>query len=97
MRRALIGLPAAPDATPRSDLALWRDCCAGVEPAEALHTRDREDLVAGLVERGWTDQQIATHTRMTTYTTARIRERLGLAPNQPRALAELPDRIEESA
>ncbi|SDZ51552.1 hypothetical protein SAMN05216215_108740, partial [Saccharopolyspora shandongensis] len=33
---------------------------------------------------GWTDPQIAAHCRMTTYTTARIRDRLRLAPNHPR-------------
>lgn len=63
---------------PRSGVLLWQDCCAGKEPAEALDPRDREDLVAGLVERGWTDLEIAAHTRMTLYTTARIRQRIGM-------------------
>lgn len=65
----------------RSGQLLWRACCAGREPAESLDPRDREDLVAALVERGWTDVQIAVLTRMSTYTTARIRGRLGLPAN----------------
>lgn len=62
----------------RSGQLLWRACCAGREPAEALDPRDREDLVASLVERGWSDVDIAVLTRMSTYTTARIRQRIGL-------------------
>lgn len=54
---------------------------AGREPAEALTTHDRHRLVAELTARGWPDVRIAELTRMTTYTTARIRHRLGLAPN----------------
>jgi hypothetical protein len=65
----------------RSGVLLWKACCAGREPAEALDTRDREDLVAALVFRGWTDVEIAVLTRMSTYTTARIRSRLGLPAN----------------
>jgi hypothetical protein len=60
---------------------LWEACCAGREPAEALDPRDREDLVFALAASGWADVEIAVHTRMSTYTTARIRERLGLATN----------------
>lgn len=56
---------------------------AGREPAEALTTRDRARLVAHLVRQGWTDVQIAGLTRMTTYTTARIRTRLDLPANPP--------------
>jgi hypothetical protein len=48
-----------------------------------LTTRDREDLVWLLVEAGWTDAQIAQHTCLTVYTTARIRTRLGLVGNEP--------------
>ena len=62
----------------------WKQCLAGEEPAEILPPRDREDLVYVLVhELGWTDREVAAHTRMTDYTTARIRDRLGLKPNQP--------------
>lgn len=65
----------------RSGRLLWEACCAGREPAEALDPRDREDLVAGLVESGWADVEIAVHTRMSTYTAARIRDRVGARPN----------------
>lgn len=67
-----------PVSAARSGQVLWRACCAGREPAESLDPRDREDLVAGLVERGWSDVDIAVLTRMSTYTTARIRHRIGL-------------------
>lgn len=66
----------------RSNHKLWLACWEGTEPAEALSTRDREDLVWRLHEQGLTDLEIAEHTRMTDYTTARIRERLGMKPNQ---------------
>lgn len=69
-------------AVPRSGQQLWLRCCLGLEPAEMLDTRDREDLVAELVGRGWTDVQIAVHTKMSTYTTGRIRRRLGLPSNR---------------
>lgn len=52
-------------------------------PAEALATEDRARLVAELHRLGWDDTAIASHTRMTTYTTARIRGALGLLPNRP--------------
>lgn len=53
----------------------------GHEPAEALTEHDRGRLVAELHGLGWDDQRIAQHTRMTTYTTTRIRGALGLLPN----------------
>lgn len=68
---------------PRSGRHLWLACWNGQLPAEVLSTRDREDLVWHLVDRGWTDREIAEHTCMTEYTTARIRTRLGLAGNEP--------------
>jgi hypothetical protein len=77
-RRTFAGEPVA---RPRSGQLLWQACCQGREPAEALDPRDREDLVEELVVQGWTDTEIATLTRMSTYTTARIRTRLGLPPN----------------
>lgn len=62
----------------------WKQCLVGAEPAEILPTRDRADLVYLLVhDLGWTDREVCDHTRMTDYTTARIRNRLGLKPNQP--------------
>lgn len=61
----------------------YRLAMRGDEPAEALVPADRELLVRTLVEWGWRDVRIAELTRMTTYTTCRIRERIGLAANQP--------------
>lgn len=54
----------------------------GELPADALPTRQRWRLVAELHAYGWTDSDIAEWTRMTTYTSARIREGMGLAPNK---------------
>ncbi|GAB3670460.1 hypothetical protein GCM10027597_01770 [Saccharopolyspora tripterygii] len=82
-RRPLTNPPTAP--TARSPQRRWRACCRGELPAEALSTRDREDLVAELHTRGWTDAQIALHTRMSLYTTARIRDRIGRDPNPEQA------------
>lgn len=62
---------------------LYRRCRAGEAPAEVLPPKDRERLVAALWECGWTDVEIADHTRMSTYTTARIRERLELSIRRP--------------
>jgi hypothetical protein len=67
---------------PSASTVVLADAFRGHEPAEALSTHDREHLVAEFVEAGWTDLQIACHTRMTTYTTARIRQRLGLRRNR---------------
>lgn len=75
---AAVALAAA-----RSDWRLWRACWEGREPAELLTTQDREDLVWQLHALGWSDGQIADHTWMTEYTTARIRERIGLAEHEP--------------
>jgi hypothetical protein len=66
---------------PLADQKLLAACRAGLEPAEALPAYARDWLVHDLVCEGWTDVEIATWTRMSTYTTARIRERLGLKPN----------------
>ncbi|WP_190824736.1 hypothetical protein [Saccharopolyspora pogona] len=73
---------------PCSSVSLWSACCRGEMPAEALLRRDREDLVWQLHQRGWTDTEIATHCRMTTYTTGRILDRLGLEPNEHRRSAD---------
>ena len=61
---------------------LFEACLAGREPAESLPTELRTRLVAQLVAQGWTDAEIAALTRMSTYTTARIRERVGLPPGR---------------
>lgn len=63
-----------------TDAALRSACWRGDIPAEALSTEDREQLVYDLWAARWTDAEIATRTQMTTYTTARIRARLGLVP-----------------
>jgi uncharacterized protein YerC len=65
-----------------ADEKLLKACRAGLEPAEMLPTYARDWLVVDLVAEGWTDVEIASHTRMSTYTTARIRTRLGLAANK---------------
>lgn len=65
----------------RTPYAKWHRCCLGEFPAEALTPGDREDLIRQLHQLGWSDVDIAIHTKQSTYTTARIRERLGLAPN----------------
>ncbi|MBN9739535.1 hypothetical protein DMP23_00175 [Amycolatopsis sp. A1MSW2902] len=57
-------------------------CCRGEIPADALDTRDRETVVARLHAAGLTDTEIAEATRLTTYTTGRIRARLGLAAHE---------------
>ena len=64
-------------------IRLYERALAGDEPAEALDIDLRELLVSTLHERGWSDVQIAAHCRMTTYTTGRIRDRLGLPANRP--------------
>lgn len=64
---------------------LYRQALDGTQPAEALPTHLRWRLVMELHRLGWLDVEIAEHTAMTTYTTARIRDCLGLRPNRPRA------------
>ena len=78
-----------PATAPISRARLQIECWKGELPAEVLTTVEREHLVYELWLDGWTDVEIATHTRMTTYTTGRIRARLGLAahPARERAIA----------
>lgn len=78
---------APPDTATLSRARLWGACYRGDLPAELLPTRDREALLSELHGAGWTDVEIATHTRLTTYTTGRIRARLGLAAHQRKAAA----------
>lgn len=73
-----------PHTRPITDRHAYRACVAGRSPAEVLDTGDRERLVAELHRLGWSDVEIAAHCRMTTYITGRIRDRLELAPNNPR-------------
>lgn len=69
-------IPPRTLANVRSHQRMWERACRGLEPAEALDHRDREDLVAQLLEAGWVVPEIAEHTRMTAYTTARIANRV---------------------
>ncbi|MFD2421629.1 hypothetical protein [Amycolatopsis pigmentata] len=73
-----------PGGRPITQHALYNACWRGELPAEALDTNTREHLVYDLWLHGWTDTEIAAHTSMTTYTAARIRARLGLAPHHAR-------------
>ena len=63
---------------PVYDQYLYDQCRAGLEPAELLTTVAREHLVYELWLLGWADVEVATYTRMSTYTAAAIRTRLGL-------------------
>lgn len=54
----------------------------GEVPAERLDRAERDRLVRVLHGYGWSDVEIAEHTWMTVYTTARIRIRLGLGRNE---------------
>lgn len=67
-------VPRKPFTSPQT-LAL---CWAGKEPAELLTRGERDLLVFELWAKGWTDREISAHTKLTEYTTCRIRERLGL-------------------
>jgi hypothetical protein len=66
-------IPHRPLARLRHGGPLWQACCRGDEPAESLSQEARRALVGLLAGRGWSDREIAEHTRMTLYTTARIR------------------------
>lgn len=83
MRPSIHGrpVPPRPDTRPVLRAHLRARCWAGAEPAEALDTVDREQLITELWAAGWTDVEIASHTRLSTYTTGRIRDRVGLEPN----------------
>lgn len=72
-----------------TDEVAWWMAMDGNLPAEALRPLDRHVLVLVLHQKGWTDVEIAAHTRMTTYTTGRIRARLGLAPNTNSSTSEV--------
>ncbi|WP_344677353.1 hypothetical protein [Saccharopolyspora taberi] len=74
-----------PDTRPITNRIAYRACVQGEQPAEILAPADRERLVYELHHHGWTDIEIAAHTRMTTYTVGRIRTRLGLGANHGRA------------
>lgn len=75
--RAVPGQP--PPTQPILYRRLTAACWNGGLPAELLQRGDRDQLIYDLWEAGWTDAEVAVHTRLTTYTAARIRARLGLA------------------
>jgi len=68
-----------PDTAPMARGRLMSACRRGELPAEVLDTADRDHLVYDFWAAGWSDVEIAIQTRMSTYTTGRIRARLGLA------------------
>lgn len=78
-------IAARPVPMRRGDDFLLSEARNGHLPAEALPTLLRHQLVRELHNYGWTDLEIADHTRMTLYTAARIRDFLRLRPNRPRA------------
>lgn len=61
--------------------ANYRLALAGRLPAEALVWPYRRRIVGVLAREGWTDAQMAAHTKWTTYTVARIRTAMGLPAN----------------
>lgn len=69
----------------RGEWAAYRAAREGDLPAEALPTHLRWRLVAELHRAGLGDVEIAELTRLSTFTTARIRAGMGLRPNRPRA------------
>ncbi|HEY3477325.1 MAG TPA: hypothetical protein VGL02_00370 [Streptomyces sp.] len=81
--RAVPGQP--PPTRPIAYRRLLEACWAGRLPAELLEPGDRDQLIYDLWKEGWTDAQVAVHTRLTTYTAARIRLRLGLAARPMRS------------
>lgn len=77
-------------AQPRDSSEPYDAVLSGLAPAEALTTENRERVVISLVDRGMSDREIAELTRMTTYTTARIRDRLRMRAN-PNGQRRSPD------
>lgn len=65
-------------AAEHGDAESARRCLRGELVAEELSTRARELVVAWSHAHGRTDAETAAHTRMSTYTAARIRVRLRL-------------------
>jgi hypothetical protein len=73
------GSPPKPDTQPLHYQRVWAAVWRGELPAEVLPTKDKERLVAELWAAGWSDLEIACHTKWSTYTVTRLRERLGLS------------------
>ncbi|PWK81681.1 hypothetical protein C8D88_11692 [Lentzea atacamensis] len=78
-QRDAMPTPARPATSPLVLAACW----AGREPAERLTRGERDLLFFDLWRRGWSDLEIAVHMKESTYTTCRIRERLGLEARRP--------------
>lgn len=75
--------PRAPPREYKGEWSLYRRALEGDVPAEMLPTHLRWRLVATLHRAGLTDVEIAEISRMSTYTTVRIRAGMGLKPNNP--------------
>lgn len=74
--------PPQPDTRGMKRATLLSACWRGDIPAEVLDDRaDRERLISDLWLAGWTDTEMAAHTKWSTYTVARIRARIGLGPH----------------
>lgn len=63
---------------PATSPHLFALCRRGQVPAEELSSEDRDRLIRMLWKRCWSVSEIAAHTKLSTYTTARILDRLGL-------------------
>jgi hypothetical protein len=79
-----------PEPRNRSEERLLGEALAGDRPAEDLPEYLRHKTFLVLHNWGWTDMQMAEHTRTSLYTTARIRDYLGLEPNRDRHVAGAP-------
>ncbi|WP_156365201.1 hypothetical protein [Sciscionella sediminilitoris] len=75
----LVRIPEPPDVHAERRRWAYAEAMRGALPAEALDRKDGERLLAELWHAGWTDTEIAVHTKWSTYTVGRIRDRLGLA------------------
>lgn len=79
----ITGLPVPSKPSVRDLLGPWYALClAGKEPAELLGGEARKLLVQSLWRLGWTDLEIAVHTKWTEHVVARIRGYLELGPNR---------------
>lgn len=78
---------------PVTERRLVAECRAGRAPAEALSSRARAALFRELWEAGWTDREIADHTRTSLYTVSRIHRDLFGPEMQRKALAEHRQRL----
>lgn len=68
---------------PATNPVVLAACWAGREPSELLTRGERDLLLFDLWMKGWTDLEMSVHMKQSTYTTCRIRERLGLEARRP--------------